>query len=322
MITPSAPRRHARLLTALLGASLLFTPGAPARAPAVEPLPTKEIAPGVHVHQGSHHAWAAHDGEDVANIGFIVGARCVAVIDTGGSPAIGQRLKAAIERVTALPVCYVINTHMHPDHVLGNVALGAGSPGPAYVAHVRLGPSLSARAPYYLEAFRREGGQALAPDAVVYPTQTVADRAALDLGGRQLELRAWPTAHTDNDLTVFDQQTGTLFTGDLLFMGHLPVIDGQLRGWLRVIGELKALDVKRAVPGHGTVSDDLRQAIGPEETYLSTVLREVRAAIKAGVPIARTLDQLSATGTAGWQLADEFHRRNLTAAYAELEWED
>ena len=322
MVTSSALRPQASLLTVLLGACLLLLPVTPARAAGVEPLPTREIARGIHVHQGSHHAWSAHDGEDVANIGFIVGARCVAVIDTGGSPAVGARLKAAIERVTTLPVCYVINTHMHPDHVLGNAALTTGDPGQAFIAHVRLGPSLSARAPYYLEAFHRDGGAALAPDAVVYPTQTVTERTFIDLGDRKLELRAWPTAHTDNDLTVFDQETGTLFTGDLLFMGHLPVIDGQLRGWLHVIGELKALDVKRAVPGHGTVTDNLRQAIVPEETYLSTVLREVRAAIKAGVPIARTLDQLSATGTAGWQLADEFHRRNLTAAYAELEWED
>lgn len=52
------------------------------------------------------------------------------------------------------------------------------------------------------------------------------------------------------------------------------------------------------------------------------MLGETRAAIKAGVPIQRALEQLGNTGTAGWQLVDAFHRRNLTAAYAELEWED
>ena len=318
-----AARRGSALLFAALSAVALITGGGHVQsARAAEPLEMTEVAPGIHVHHGVHQAWSAHNAGNVANLGFILGSRCVAVIDTGGSPALGERLLAALRRVTPLPVCYVINTHMHPDHVLGNVALAREVPRPEFVGHVRLGPSLSARAPYYLEAFRRESGQALAPETVVYPTQTVAESATLDLGGRTLQLKAWPTAHTDNDLTVYDVRTGTLFTGDLLFIDHLPVIDGQLRGWLKVIAEFKTLEVQRAVPGHGRTTTDLRRAIAPEETYLSTVLAEVRAAIKAGVPISRTLDELAGTGTAGWKLVDEFHRRNLTAAYAELEWED
>lgn len=288
----------------------------------IEPLEVAELAPGLHVHYGVHQAWSAHNAGNVANLGIIVGSRCVAVIDTGGSPALGQRLRASVRKVTPLPVCYVINTHVHPDHVLGNSAFSRGEPAPAFVGHVRLGPSLSARAPYYLEAFRRESGTALPPEAVVYPTLAVDATLELELGDRKLLLKAWPTAHTDNDLTVYDERTGTLFLGDLLFIDHLPVIDGQLRGWLKVIGELKHLDVKLAVPGHGRASADLRLALGPEETYLATVLGETRAAIKAGVPIQRALEQLGNTGTAGWQLVDAFHRRNLTAAYAELEWED
>ncbi|ATE60790.1 MBL fold metallo-hydrolase [Thauera sinica] len=315
-------RRPAISPGALLAAVMLAAGAVHAGEAAVEPLPMTEIAPGVHVHHGSHRAWSAGSASDVANLGVVVGSRCAAVIDTGGSPALGERLRAAIRRLTALPVCYVINTHVHPDHVLGNVALAGGSPPPEFVGHVRLGPSLSARAPYYLEAFRRESGQALAAETVVYPTRTVAERATLDLGERRLQLRAWPTAHTDNDLTVYDERTGTLFTGDLLFIGHLPVIDGRLRGWLEAIGELKALDVQRAVPGHGDTTADLRRAIAPQEAYLSAVRDGVRAAIKAGVPMSRAVDELAGTGTAGWQLAAEFHRRNLTAAYAELEWED
>jgi len=320
---PAAIRRCATVLRALFGAAMVLACGGPAPAAAsADPLPMTEVAPGVHVHQGLHRAWSADDATDVGNLGFIVGTRCVAVIDTGGSPALGQRLRAALRRVTTLPVCYVINTHMHPDHVLGNAALASEVPRPEFVGHVRLAPSLSARAPYYLEAFRRESGQALAPDTVVYPTRTVAGELRLDLGDRKLQLKAWPTAHTDNDLTVLDERTGTLFTGDLLFIDHLPVIDGQLRGWLKVIGELEALDVRQAVPGHGNTTTDLRRALAPEKAYLSTVLQEVRAAIKADVPISLALDRLSGTGTAGWQLVEDFHRRNLTAAYAELEWED
>lgn len=319
----SVLHRVARLLLAMLtGAALAAHAASSTDGATIEPLPLVEVAPGVHVHYGVHQPWSARNTGNVANLGVVVGSRCVAVIDTGGSPALGERLREAVSRLTPLPVCYVVNTHVHPDHLLGNSAFAGGSTPAQFVGHGRLAASLSARATYYLDAFRRESGTALPPQAVVYPTRGVDDTVEIDLGERKLRLQAWPTAHTDNDLTVYDESTGTLFTGDLLFIEHLPVIDGQLRGWLKVTAALKQLDVKQAVPGHGKAVVDLRQAIAPQEAYLQMVLRETKAAIAAGLPIQRALEQLGSTGTGGWQLVEAFHRRNLTTAYAELEWED
>ncbi len=317
---PAAQLAAALAACAMLLASALIAPSS-ARAAADE-LPVQEVAPGVFVHEAGVHIWGSERHDDVANLGFVVGSRCVAVIDSGGSPAVGAALLAAVRRATALPVCYLINTHVHPDHVLGNSAFAALQPRPQFVGHVRLQAALAARAPFYLAALEREFGIAADPALIVPPDRTVEDELELDLGERRLRLRAWPTAHTDNDLSVLDEGSRTLFTGDLLFVSHLPVIDGKLLGWLQVSAALAEIAADRVVPGHGASTTDWPGALLPQTRYLSAVRDQVRAAIAAGETMSRSVERLGASGAKGWWLVDAFHRRNLTAAYAELEWED
>lgn len=297
----------------------------PARAAPAEPLPVRELAPGVYVHAGKLEDWGPSNGGDVANLGFVVGERCVAVIDTGGSVATGRRLRAAIAAVTPRPVCHVINTHVHPDHLLGNAAFAQIEPRPQFIGHAKLAASLAARERNYLNVLRRDFGEAEGAGPLVPPSLGVTDRLELDLGGRVLTLRAWPTAHTDHDLTVLDQRSRTLFLGDLLFVTHLPVVDGSLRGWLRVLDELASEDIALAVPGHGAPSAQWPAVLAPQRAYLEHLAREVRAAIKAQRTIQQAVDSIGPAaggGAGGWQLSALFHRRNVTTAYAELEWED
>jgi quinoprotein relay system zinc metallohydrolase 2 len=275
-------------------------------------------APGVYVHYGQQAEMTPANRGDVANLGFVVGDRCVAVIDTGGTYAVGHALRQAIRRVTALPVCFVINTHGHPDHVFGNAAFATDRP--EFVGHARLAEALRRRGPNYLNALKRDLGEFAAQSDVVLPTRSVATTDEIDLGGRILALRAWKTAHTDSDLTVLDPASRTLWLGDLLFVGHIPVVDGNLRGFLAAIDEIKAIDATIVIPGHGRALA-WPEAIGPQERYLRALLADVRAAIKAKRTLAETLAAASAQHEQ-WLLFDLFHKRNVSAAYAELEWED
>lgn len=313
----SASAVAGRLWRSMMGGLIALTVSA---SMAAETLPMKELAPGVFVFNGVTVEQDAHNRGAISNLGFVVGSRCVAVIDTGGSPAVGAALRETVRQKTALPVCYVINTHVHPDHVLGNQAFVADKP--EFVGHAKLPAALAARGRNYMASAERLMGEAGRGLELVAPTRTVSGEDTLDLGGRVLRLRAWPTAHTDNDLTVLDETSGTLFAGDLLFVGHMPVVDGKLLGWIKVNAQLAALDVKRVVSGHGDAGPAWREAFAKQGNYLQALADQTRAAIKAGRKLAQAADEVAHDQVGNWELAELFHKRNVTAAYAELEWED
>ncbi|MFD1332181.1 quinoprotein relay system zinc metallohydrolase 2 [Methylopila musalis] len=316
----AGPFRFPRVMAAaiLLAATIL---GGQAKASdPVEPLPVTEVAPGVFVHAAPYQLIAPPNQGAISNMGFVIGGEAVAVIDTGNTPLAGRRLLAAIRARTALPVRYVINTHMHPDHTLGNAAFRGENA--HFVGHAKLPRALAARAESYVEAAKRDLGPELAPtrDDVILPDTTTGDRLTLDLGGRKLELEAEPTAHTDNDLTVFDATTGTWFLGDLLFLGHLPSIDGSLDGWVKVMTRVRGRTVARVVPGHGPASAPWPQALEPQQRYFDRLRADVAALVAKGASLREASEQAGRSERDGWALFDEFNARNAIAAYTEEEW--
>ena len=208
---------------------------------------------------------------------------------------------------------------MHPDHVFGNVAFE--SEGVTFAGHKNLPRALASHGRNYLDKFRSFLGEALIADIkIIPPSLLVSDELSLDLGNRPLTLRAWPTAHTDNDLTVFDNITGVLFAGDLLMLQHIPVVDGSIRGWLSAMSGLASIKAAKVVPGHGPVMTNWPEALNDDQRYLSRLAGDVRGLVAKGAPISQAA-AAAQSEKEKWGLFNEYNTRNATAAFAELEWE-
>jgi len=311
-----------RIVVLLLACALTFCVGrfAVHSQPLAEPLAISELAADVFMHTGALALMTRENEGAIANVGFVVGGDGVAVIDTGGSVREGRRLLAAIRARTNKPIRWVISTHAHPDHIFGHAAFEKESA--VFVGHHNLPRALAMRGQFYLDAYRRSlGAEIMADVKIVPPTQLVDEELHLDLGGRRLAVKAWRTAHTDSDLTVMDEDTGTLFAGDLVVTKHVPVLDGSILGWLGAINDIAQMPVKRVLPGHGPVIDNWASALEQQRRYLERLTRDVRSLISRGTPISAVARAAGEAERDRWKLFEEYNARNATAAFAELEWE-
>ena len=289
-----------------------------------DPFKIESVGNGIYVHHGEHLDIDVGYQGDICNISFVVGQLGVAVIDTGGSLKVGNLLRQAIERVTDKPILYVINTHVHPDHIFGNAAFvqaNVNGVKPQFVGHAKLPDAMELRREAYDKLNIKYLGEDAKGTEIVKPTILVKEPITLDLGNRTLTITPYPNAHTNTDISIVDSQTGTLFTGDLLFIERTPVIDGDIKGLIAAIDALKTYPVQQVVPGHGPVTRQWLQALNNQQRYLSTLLTDIRANIKAGKTMENAMDTAAESEQNNWQLFTIANRRNVNTIYPALEWE-
>lgn len=252
-------------------------------------LQPRQIAEGVWLVEGSTDNFAAENGGNIVNVGFIETAAGVVVIDTGPSRRYGEALRQRIEQVTGKPLLRVLLTHHHPDHVLGNQAF-SDVPIAALPGTTRL---LAEQGDGMAENMYRLVGDWMRGTEVVLPSEALED-GELEIGGRRLRLLAL-RGHTGADLAILDERSGVLFAGDLLFYQRALTTPNSpgLDVWLADLDRLEALPWKQIVPGHGPLATDaapfmqMRDYLG----WLDGVLRqgaeqgaEMNELIRAPIP--------------------------------------
>ncbi len=278
-----------------------------------------ELASGVYVHYGKHVGFESPEQDDIANIGFIVGDKCIAVIDTGGSVRIGRLLQMKLRQISDKPICYVINTHIHFDHLLGNVVFK--NAGARFVGHQNLADEIAANRAFFLREYGKNLGLKASEDSIVGPDILVQGKMELDLGNRKLQLSAHGAAHSHTDLSIFDEKTKSLWLSDLLFRERIPALDGSLRGWLKIMQTLAEIEAEHIIPGHGSAGMKSEDSFAAQLQYLQLLLEETRRGIAQGQFMEDIVEQVGLGEKTRWLLYEQHHKRNVTRAFSELEWE-
>jgi cyclase len=248
------------------------------------------------------------------NIGFQIGADGVVIVDSGsGSSA--DAVVAAIRKVTAQPIRYVINTSADPDHVGGNATVAkAGqtlftqTSGAGLASDFLGGGASILSVEQVLTRMSGPSGKPSPFPVAAWPTETFNQpRKYIYLNGEGIEVFHQPAAHTDADAIVFFRRSDVVVAGDVLDTTRFPVIDiargGSIRGEIAALQKLVDTAIPSVpivsreegtliIPGHGRICDQLDVV---EYRDMVTIIRDrIRDLMNQGI----TLEQIKAASPA------------------------
>jgi glyoxylase-like metal-dependent hydrolase (beta-lactamase superfamily II) len=188
------------------------------------------------------------------NITVAVGTDGIIMVDSEFAP-LHDKIKAAIEKISPLPIKYLIDTHYHGDHTGGNAPFHKD--GAIVVAQDNIRTRLAAGTTNGLTGNKTPP---VAADAL--PTETyVGGSKTVEVGGRKAVLNHVYNAHTDGDTWVYFAGANVLSTGDTFTnTGRYNTIDfangGDIRGLIRAVDAYLKVsnDQTKVVPGHGSLA--------------------------------------------------------------------
>ena len=268
-----------------------------------------KVADGVYCAMSSEKAYY------VTNSVIVVGDEAVLVVDSGASPSGARRLIEAVRAVSDRPIRYLVDTHFHFDHAFGNAAFG---PETVLISHeatrALLGPeALSGRTyrgfadglPARVEQLRTQAaaepaadkrreiaaqaesldayGRELATLTLVPPRVAFSERAAVDLGNREVQLIFPGRGHTAGDVLVFLPRERVLCSGDF-FNGYIGYMgDAYVDEWADSLERLAQLDFETVVAGHGAPFRG-KARIALVQACLRDLWRQAEGLRRAGLP--------------------------------------
>lgn len=215
-----------------------------------------------------------------SNVAFVVTGNGVLVFDTGSSEAIGAAMADVIGQITDQSVRWIINSHPHGDHWMGNGALANAET--EVIATPAARDEIREEHGRWISMFNQMTAGATGEPRVVVPNRTIDELTTESFGGVEVELIPLGHAHSRDDMVAWLPAQRVLLAGDLMFVGTTPgTFDADIRNWRDVHDVLLALDPEYVVPGHGEVGT--REDIEIQKLYFETLWNLVEEGYEQGL---------------------------------------
>ena len=278
-------------------------------------LKAKKVSENVYCFFGTLESISKENGGNMVNSCYVKTKKGFVVIDSGATFSYAKQAYAEMKKIANLPVKYVINTHDHDDHWLGNSFYK--SKGAILIASKTCEENMVLGMKTRMEKVL--GKVLFGQTKTVKIDKIVDDNLTLNLGEEKFEI-AQPisVAHTKGDLIIYLPSKKVLFVGDLLFNGRLTSLrDGSILGSLEALDVIDSYHAKNIIGGHGYETDE--NATAEFRQYLLEIKKQVLKAQDEDVGMEKITDKVKMPYFKKNKLYDELHNRNVLDAYKELE---
>ena len=234
---------------------------------------------------GKEEYFSKENGGDIANASFIITANSVILIDTGSSKSYGEQVKKQIEKITSKPIKYILNTHHHPDHFLGNSAFSSSD---IYAAEFTKN-EIEQNGDLYIVNLVNLVGEAMNNTKIKAPNQVLTAKT-LNLDGYKLDILHLD-GHTQSDIAIYDENTKILYASDLVFNKRtLTTPHANMQNWIKSLQELEKINYSVLVPGHGLTSKT-KEPIKENIAYLNYLDSTLKNSVKEGLDVYEILEK-------------------------------
>lgn len=238
------------LLRIMLIACVVIWSGVSAASPKLAAPDVVKVNKRVYALLGPVGMPDAHNQGYMVNTVAIIGDKGVVLVDTGFSDEVGRLIKNAVGKLTRKPVTHVINTHHHGDHVLGNSEFK----GAEILSTEYCRDSVDKTGWNWIGILEQMVGRKFPNTKPLTPTTTVAQESRTEriIHGVRMVIWAPPGSHTPGDLMIYLPEDKVLIAGDIMVSKMTPNLgDGNIGNWIAVLDEVKGMDLKSVIPGHG-----------------------------------------------------------------------
>lgn len=308
MTTRERPRGLTRRAGLALGLSAMAAAGRPtavAAAPRRYVLDPVRIAEGVWTVYGAQEAITAENGGAIANVTLLDTREGCVLIDAGPSHRYGTALDVLARELTGKPVVRVYLTHFHADHSLGATAFPDAVlwAGPGLRADLaRFGNDLAS-------GMYRVAGDWMRGTGVPKPAME-AHEGVEEVGGRRFRLMPL-SGHTREDLCLFEESSGLLFPGDLVFLDRAATTpDADLPRWRVALRTISDVPCRLLVPGHGPTEAG-RRGIDQTLAWLDTIEAAIEGGFAQGLDITEIMARPLPDWTKGIAVAGYEYARSV-----------